>query len=134
MRVRILIVDDHPAIRGAIRMELATNSGWEVCGEAVDGRDAIEKAKSLRPNVVVLDLRMPHLGGLEATPLIKRELPESIILILSQDDTPAMVNQAMRAGASAFVSTYVAHRQLIPAIERALSRQPLADVRLADCG
>lgn len=121
--LRILIVDDHQAVREGIRLTLAKHSGWEVCGEASDGWDAIEKAKTLRPHVIVLDVRMPNLDGLEATPLIKKELPDSAILILSQQDPAETLDRAMEAGASAFVPKYDAHRQLIPTIERVLRKQ-----------
>lgn len=121
--LRILIVDDHQAVREGIRVTLEKRSGWEVCGEAADGWDAIEKAKSLRPHIVVLDVRMPNLDGLEATPLIKKELPDSVILILSQQDPAETRDRAMQVGASAFVSKYDAHRQLIPTIERVLRKQ-----------
>lgn len=123
MGTRILIVDDHRAIREGIRYELGKHPGWEVCGEAIDGMDAIEKAKSLRPDVVVLDIRMPHLGGLEAAPLIKKELPQSVIVILSLDDSAENLGKAMQAGASVFVSKYNAHHLLVPAIERVLGSQ-----------
>ena len=79
--VRILIADDHEAVRRCVRSLIASHSGWEVCGEAVDGLDAIEKAKSSRPDVVILDISMPKLSGLQAAPLIKNELPQSEILI-----------------------------------------------------
>ena len=120
--VRILVVDDHQAVRAGICLALARHSGWEVCGQAVDGWDAIEKAKSLRPDVIVLDVRMPNLDGLEAAPLIKKELPESAILIVSEQDPELVLDKAIQAGACGFVSKFDAYRQLVPALERVLQR------------
>ena len=71
--VRILIADDQEAVRRGVRSLIATHSEWEVCGEAVDGLDAVEKAQSSRPDVVILDISMPKLSGLQAVPLIKQE-------------------------------------------------------------
>jgi DNA-binding NarL/FixJ family response regulator len=74
--VRILIADDHEAVRRGVRSLLASHADWEVCGEAIDGLDAVEKAKSFRPDVVILDISIPKLSGLQAVPLIKDELPD----------------------------------------------------------
>ena len=74
--IRLLVVDDHEAIRQAVRSVLTQYAGWGVCGEAVDGEDAIAKAKCLLPDVVILDIRMPRLGGLEAAKAIKTQLPK----------------------------------------------------------
>ena len=97
---------------------LEKHAGWEVCGEAVDGWEAIEKAKSLKPDVILLDIRMPNLGGLEAAPVIKKELPESEILIISQQDSAESLPLALRAGARGFVSKYAVDTDLVPAIEK----------------
>jgi len=121
--LRILIADDHDFIRKALRSVLAKHAGWEVCGEAVDGWDAVEKAKSLRPDVVVLDVRMPKLSGLEATPLIKKELPSAIILVLSQLNPGQMLPLALISGADGFASKDRAEHELVSAIERILGRE-----------
>lgn len=73
--VRILIADDHAAVRRWVRSILKTRSDIELCAEAVDGIDAVEKGKAFKPDVVILDISLPRLGGLEAVPLIRRELP-----------------------------------------------------------
>ena len=80
---RILIADDHEVVRRGVRALLNSISGWEVCGESVDGQDAIEKTKELRPDVVLMDINMPKLNGLEATRVIRKQVPESEVLVLT---------------------------------------------------
>ena len=121
--LRILIADDHPAIREGVRTVLTKQANWAVCGEAVDGWDALEKAKSMKPDVILLDVRMPNLGGLEAMVVIKREVPEAAVIILSQHDPEEIRPYAMQAGASAVVSKYDVERDLLPTIERVLQKQ-----------
>ena len=79
--IRLLVVDDHEVIRQGVRSVLTQYVGWEVCGEAVDGEDAIAKAKCLNPDVIILDIRMPKLGGLEAAKAIKTQLPKTKDLV-----------------------------------------------------
>jgi signal transduction histidine kinase/DNA-binding NarL/FixJ family response regulator len=102
--VRILIADDHELVRQGLRALLASRPSWEVCGEAVDGVEAIEKAAQLQPDIVLLDVSMPRLNGLEAAPLIRRESPASEIVIVSQHDEAEMLPSALKAGARGFVS------------------------------
>jgi DNA-binding NarL/FixJ family response regulator/signal transduction histidine kinase len=102
--VRILIADDHELVRQGLRALLACRPAWEVCGEAADGVEAIEKAAELQPDIVLLDVSMPRLTGLEAAPLIRRESPTSEIVIVSQHDPAEMLPSAIEAGARAFVS------------------------------
>ena len=80
--MRVLIVDDHEVVRKGVR-SLLVRSGYDVCGEGVDGEDAVEKAKLLKPDVIVMDVSMPKLNGLEATRLVRGILPDSEVLILS---------------------------------------------------
>jgi DNA-binding NarL/FixJ family response regulator len=118
---RILIADDHQAVRQGLRWVLEKHAGWEVCGEAADGWEALEKAKSLKPDVILLDIRMPNLGGLEAAPMIRKEVPASEILIISQQDTAESLLLALNAGAQGFVSKYAVDTDLVPAIENLVS-------------
>jgi len=79
----VLIVDDHPAVRSAIRAGLERYSGFVICGEAVDGVDAIEKATKLKPDLILLDLSMPGMNGMEAAPALKRLMPHVLIVAFS---------------------------------------------------
>src|SRR5262249_22287832 len=102
--VRILIADDHELVRRGLRALLASRPTWEVCGEAADGREAIEKAAQLKPDIVLLDVSMPRVNGLEAARIIRRESPGSEILIVSQHTPAEMLPSALKVGARAFVS------------------------------
>jgi PAS domain S-box-containing protein len=115
--VRILIADDHEVVRRGVRSLLTSRKEWNVCGEAVDGRDAVKKAKELMPDVVVLDISMPHLNGFEAARLIHEEVPQSKILILSQHNVSEMLQTALDAGARGYVSKSDVSRDLLPAVE-----------------
>jgi PAS domain S-box-containing protein len=130
--LRILIADDHEVVRRGLRSLLSSQAEWQVCGEAVDGLDAIAKAKELRPDVVVLDISMPRLNGLEAANVIRREVPESEILILSQHDPSQMRQTALAAGARAYVAKSDVSRDLLAAVH-ALSkhRDPVVNASAA---
>jgi DNA-binding NarL/FixJ family response regulator len=126
--MRILIVDDHELVRRGLRSLLASRSGWNVCGEARDGLEAIAKAKLLHPDVVLLDITMPELNGLDAARQIRKDDPKMEIVILSQHDPKEMSARALEVGARNYVSkSDVASGLLVAleAIERDLkSREP----------
>lgn len=115
--LRILIADDHEVARRGIRALLENHPGWEVCAEARDGRDAVELALNTKPNVVLLDIGMPNLNGLEAARQISAALPEAGILILTMHDTDNMVREVLRAGARGFLLKSDAGRDLVAAVE-----------------
>src|SRR5690242_9223909 len=114
--MRILVVDDHDFVRRGICAVLETEPTLVVCGHAADGRDAIEKAKTLHPDLVVMDISMPVMNGLEATREIKRILPETEIVIVSQHETSEMFRQAFNAGARAYVVKSSMSTELLEAI------------------
>jgi two-component system response regulator NreC len=101
--LRILIVDDEKAVRTALVRLLATRKEWLVVGEAADGAEAIGKARELQPDIVIMDITMPEMNGLEATPEIKRALPAAEVLIFTQHDSTQMIQQARNAGASGYL-------------------------------
>jgi len=118
-----LIVDDHDAARRAVRSLVASCSDWQVCGEAVDGVDAVEKAKTLRPDVILMDISMPRMSGLDATKIIRKDLPESKVVIVSQNE-PAIVRiQAREAGATAHIAKKDIVQDLVATIEKVTGRQ-----------
>jgi len=116
--MRILVVDDHEFVRKGICAVLASENTYTICGEAVDGQDAIEKAQSLRPDIVVMDISMPRLNGLQATREIRRLVPEAEVVIVSQHESAEMVRQAMKAGARGFVVKSAVSSRLLSTIEQ----------------
>ena len=121
MTIRILVVDDHPIVRQGLRTLLEEREGWEVIGEASDGMEAVEKAGQLLPDVMVLDITMPRMNGLEACRAIRRSLPKLEILFVTQHDSPQMMREALDAGARGYVVKSNAARDLLEAVE-AVSR------------
>ena len=119
--IRILIADDHEIFRRGLRSLLESHAEWEVCGEATDGQDAVEQAQELNPDVVVLDITMPRLNGLEAAQLIRNSAPRSKMVILSQHEPSLMRQAALSAGASAYVTKSEVSRELMIAIEGMIS-------------
>jgi DNA-binding NarL/FixJ family response regulator len=137
MAVRILLVDDHPIVRQGLRTLLEGRPGWEIVGEASDGVEALDKVESLQPDVVVLDVTMPRMNGLEACRLIqqKRQKASGLeVLFVTQHDSPQMMREALDAGARGYVVKSNAARDLLQAVEAvsqhrvftALARSPQA--------
>ena len=124
MPVRILVVDDNPAVRRGLRSLLATQGEYSICGEAVDGVDAIEKTKQLRPDAILMDVSMPLMDGLQATHAIRRDWPETKIIIVSQNDATVVTRQAANAGAHGFVPKASLGQDLIPTIARLFDGLP----------
>ncbi|MEW5976320.1 MAG: response regulator transcription factor [Acidobacteriota bacterium] len=119
--LRILLADDHQMVRKTLRMLLETHVGWQVCGEASNGREAVELAAKLKPHIAVLDLEMPNLSGLEATRQIKMESPAVEVIICSMYESNQFVREAFGAGARGYVLKSEAGQHLMEAVE-ALSR------------
>lgn len=115
--LRILIADDHEVARKGIRSLLENHAGWEVCGEAKDGREAVELADQLRPDVLLLDIGMPNLNGLDAARQVLAMMPEARILILTIHDSEQVVREVLAAGARGFLLKSDAGRDLVAAVE-----------------
>lgn len=117
--VRVLLAEDHTIVRKGLRSLLDGETGIEVIGEAGDGREAIEKVRQLRPDVVLMDITMPGLNGLEATRQIKKRFPEVKVVILTVHTTEEYILQILRAGASGYVVKQAAPTELLSAIQAA---------------
>jgi DNA-binding NarL/FixJ family response regulator len=115
--LRMLVVDDDEPMRRGLKELLEMQPGWEVVGEAANGREALEKANQLSPDVVTLDISMPVLDGISAASLIHQAHPETEMLVLSQHDLPEMVRRALNAGVRGYVLKSRASRDLVPAVE-----------------
>lgn len=115
--LQILIADDHEIARRGIRVLLEDQVGWEVCGEARDGCEAVEYASRLKPDVLLLDVGMPNLNGLDAARQILSIMPEAQILILTVHDSEQVVREVLAAGARGFLLKSDAGRDLVTAVE-----------------
>ncbi|MGH9497915.1 MAG: response regulator [Terriglobales bacterium] len=117
MKVRILIADDHEVVRRGLCTLLQSHEGWEICGEATDGRVAVEKAKELKPDVVIVDIGMPSLNGLAATRQLVQQDPRCKVIVLTITDSDQVIREALDAGARGFVLKSDAARDLVAAVE-----------------
>ena len=115
--LRILIADDHEVARHGIRALLEAHAGWEVCAEAKDGREAVELASTTNPALILLDIGMPNLNGLEAARKILAASPDVPILILTMHDSDQVVREVLRVGARGFLLKSDAGRDLVAAVE-----------------
>jgi len=114
--VKVLLVDDHAIMRDGIRALLGSNQDIKIVGEATNGKEALEKTRELAPDVIVMDIAMPGIDGLEATRVIKKDNPEVKILILTQYDSKEYVLSALKAGASGYLPKRALGTELITAI------------------
>ncbi len=127
--VRILIADDHEVVRHGVRAVLEGQAGWVVCGEASSGREAVAKAIDLRPDVVVLDISMPELNGLEATRQIRHAVSAKV-LILTVHESDQVVTEVIDAGAHGYVLKTDAGRTLVEAIRALLDSREFFTARV----
>ena len=128
---RILIADDHEVARKGIRSLLEDHVGWEVCGEAKDGREAVDYASKLKPDVLLLDIGMPNLNGLDAARQILATDPDARILILTVHDSEQTVREVLAVGARGFLLKSDAGRDLVAAVEALQSRRTFFTPRVA---
>ena len=132
MPVRILIADDHHVVRTGLRALLESKSGWQVCAAATNGREAVEQAGQLKPDVAVLDIGMPLLNGVEATRQIRKLSPHTEILILTMHDSELLVHEVLEAGAHGYILKDDADRNLIAAVDALRRHKPFLSPRVSD--
>jgi DNA-binding NarL/FixJ family response regulator len=118
--VRVLVVDDYEAFRGVVCAALESRPEFQVIGEAADGLEAVQKAEALQPDLILLDIGMPKLNGLDAAHQISRLAPDAIILFVSQETDPDVVAAAVSNGAKGYVCKHNANHELLPAIQAVL--------------
>ena len=130
--VRVLLADDHDLMRRGIRGLLESESDLEVCGEAANGREALALASSLKPDVLVLDLGMPELNGLDALKQIHKEVPATEVLVFSMHDSEGLVREVFAAGARGYVLKSDAARYLVDAIRSLSQHKPFFTERISE--
>lgn len=130
--VRVLVADDHEVVRQGVRALLQAEPGFWVCGEARDGREAVEKARQLKPDIVILDIGMPELNGLEAARQILSELPRTEVLILTLHESEQLVREVLAAGARGYVLKSDAGRDLLVAVNALRRHKPFFTSRVSE--
>ena len=124
MALRILVVDDHAVVRRGVRSLLESHEDWEVCGEATTGREAVEQSRRLRPDVVVMDLSLPELNGLDATRQILKDAPNIEVLVLTMHHSEELARDVLQAGARGYVLKADADENLITAVDNLRQHKP----------
>ena len=117
MAMRILVVDDNERVRRGVMDILSSRANWQVCGEAKDGVEAIQKARELQPDLILLDVSMPRMNGLETARILRQEIADAKILIMSQHDAVKLLPGAIQAGADGCVDKSHLGRDLLSSIE-----------------
>ena len=117
---RVLIADDHAVLRSGLRLLLDAQPDLKVVGEAADGREALKLAADLQPNLILLDLTMPGLGGMEALPVLRKTVPAARVLVLTMHDDEGYLRQALQRGASGYILKKAADSELISAVRAVL--------------
>jgi len=129
---RFLIADDHEAIREGTRIMIEREAGWEVCGVAKTGREAVALAEKLRPDVVIVDMTMPELSGLEATKLIKRALPHTEVLMFTAHESEDLIKRVFEAGAKSYIIKSDTGRSLIAALQSVVNHKPFFTSKVSE--
>lgn len=130
-QLSILIADDHEVIRRALRSLLLSRPEWTVCGEAADGNEAVRMTRDQRPDLVLMDISMPEMNGVQATKTIRREFPETRVLIISQNDPEVTKKQAQEAGASGYVAKADLSRSLLARSRRSQKMETVRPAAIA---
>jgi DNA-binding NarL/FixJ family response regulator len=122
--VRLVVVDDHGVVRRGVRALLESHPGWQVVGEGGNGRDAVELVRTLHPDVIILDLSMPDMNGLEATRRIVAESPQTEVLVLTMHHSEQLAREVLQAGARGYLLKSDADQNLIAAVENLSQHKP----------
>jgi DNA-binding NarL/FixJ family response regulator len=130
--VKILIADDHDVVRKGLRMLIEEHPGWQVCGEARSGREAVEKAIQLTRDVTVIDVSMPDLNGLEATRQIRKACPRTEVLVVTHHDSDEIVGEVLDAGARGYVLKSDSDKDLVHAVEALSQHKPFFTSRVTE--
>ena len=123
MSVQIMIVDDHEGVRKGLRTLLSSRPEWMICAEAEDGIEAVQKMQTLRPDIVLMDISMPRMNGIEATRIIRQAFPDSDVILISQTEPALGRRQAADADAHGYISKSELSRELLPTIDKILARR-----------
>lgn len=132
MKLRILVADDHDIIRRGLKQLLTAHAGWEVIAEAKTGREAVTLAEQWKPEIVVMDLSMPDLNGLEAARRIKKQLPRTEIVILTLHFSDQLVREIVESGVRAYIMKSDADKDLVSAVEALSNHRSFFTARAAD--
>ena len=132
MPLRILVADDHGLMRLGIRALLSAHEGWEICGEARNGREAVAKAELLKPDIVILDISMPEMNGLEAARRIRKAFPSMEVLILSVHYSDQLIREIVDAGVRGFLVKGDSERDFITAVDALSKHQQFFTPRASD--
>ena len=130
--MRILIADDHDVMRQGTRSVIEREPGWEVCGVASTGREAVTQASELAPDIVIMDMTMPELNGLEAALQIKRRAPRTEILMFTAHESDKLIRDAFEAGVKSFILKSEAHHFLVEAIESLARHKPFFTSKVSE--
>lgn len=130
--LRIMIADDHDLMRRGIKGLLVSHPNWEVCGEAQNGREAVAKAEELKPDIVILDISMPDLNGVEAARRIRKASPNCEVLILSAHYSDQLIREIVEAGARGYIVKSDSDRDLVIAVETLAKHKPFFTPRATE--
>ncbi len=130
--LRILVADDHDVVRQGLRSLLESRAGWEVCGEASNGREAVEMSVQLKPEIVIMDIAMPTMTGLEATRQILKASPKTQVIVLTMHESEELLREVLDAGARGYVLKTDKGRELISAVDAVCNHNTFFTSRVAE--
>ena len=130
--VRILLADDHDVVRRGLKALLQERPDWEICGEALSGREAVDLARETRPEVAIVDLMMPDLNGLETTRQIRKVSERTQVLIFTMHQNESLIHDVLEAGARGYLLKSDIERNIITAVETLLRRQPYFSAQVSE--